>query len=173
MKNHRKKKHYLPLVVSIILISSTGTPQGNAFNQTSTSYGFQTPAPGGANPMNNASDQPSGPDSINAEKLPIPPLLYSGQGYKLNKLRADVYVQSGQVVISGLVKNEQNLPLRGYVIIMLLDSNGGMVKSVESEINKNKHIPPRQTGIIDAVAMVPISSIRRIAQVSVEFVKQN
>jgi hypothetical protein len=72
------------------------------------------------------------------------------------------------VLVRGRIRNNGDMPVRGYVLIHFKNGDNGIIGSVESAVNEHRPIGRGESGPFEEY--VNISGIRDIKTVSVEFI---
>ena len=80
--------------------------------------------------------------------------IYISTCYPISVFATDVKVENIQVVkehsnawaLKGLIRNNENHPIKGYVKIKFVNTNGDIVASHSAYVNDGDQIAPRQAG---------------------------
>lgn len=89
--------------------------------------------------------------------------------YQVVDLQANFDSDGKLIDVTGGIKNYSYCPIRGSVIIYLLDSNQSVINGVETTVNNGISFDRGQTGTFEAVLS---GAGNNVSSVSVEFVKK-
>lgn len=96
------------------------------------------------------------------------PILATVARYQIVDLSANSGENNNIIDVSGGIKNYSFAPIKGHVIVYLLDSQQAVIHSVKTEVNNNHPFGHGRVGQFEIT--INIASHSSLKRVSVEFV---
>ena len=87
----------------------------------------------------------------------------------IEELTADLYNDNTVLLIQGQLTNKSHRPMRGYVLVKILDKDDNVIAAIETEINESRKFYHGQSRPFEEA--VDVSSIKGMANVAIEFVQ--
>ena len=75
--------------------------------------------------------------ALGGSNTPSEPLEFSSPEYEIEDLTAELYPEGSVIIVSGKVRNNSSIIVRGYVIVYFLNENNETVYAAEAEVNRN------------------------------------
>ena len=95
------------------------------------------------------------------------PLTFSGPQFQIEDLSADLYSDGKILIVRGQVKNLGYCHIKGFLTVYYKGAHQEVLKTLETEVNKNQPIPAGHAAKFEAITNV--QNIPALTNVSVEF----
>jgi hypothetical protein len=99
----------------------------------------------------------------------VPANVYSSAVCPIVHLEANTYEKGRLLHVQGKVKNMSQRPVRGYLLLHLVDSNQQSVYALRTEIQDKSQLAHNDTGSFEEV--INIQALKGLKTVRVEFVE--
>ncbi len=100
------------------------------------------------------------------------PLETPDKGYEIEDISAEILSDGEIVLVSGKVRSLSRKPIKGGVIIYMVDGANGVIHLVETEVNKKRPIQYGGIGLFEIYENVEGFELDSIANIFIDFVEK-
>ncbi len=99
------------------------------------------------------------------------PLESPAKGYEIEDISAEILSDGEIVLVSGKVRSLSHKPIKGGVVIYMVDGANGIIHLVETEVNKKRPIQYGGIGLFEIYENVEGFELDSIANIFIDFVE--
>ncbi len=96
------------------------------------------------------------------------PRTFGEPQLQIEELSAKLFSDNTVLLVQGKLINNSHMPVKGYVLVKILDKSDNVITAIETEINQSQRFDHGEIKPFEA--QVDVSEIKGLANVAIEFI---